>query len=370
MKRRTFLGLAGGTVLAVGGIGYLTSDKSNYVRADITASTRVPLLKPVEQEILYLASLAPSGHNTQPWFVKHLAAFHWIICNDKSKWLPAVDPSQRETILSIGAFMQNLEYAASYYGYRCDWKMLADTNQTEKIMEVTLIKAKIQAPIDISKIISRRTIRSNYLNEPIKPKDLQSLSESDENYFHYFSRDSKEFSWLNKQTLAANQQQTYRNDAEKELGKWLRFSSKEARHYKDGLTTASMEIIGISGWFVRNFYTSASAMKDNFREQSLEKVKTQVSQSAGWLLITSKDSSTIALLETGKRLQRLLLEIREKQIAIHPMTQILEEQPFSQKINEALGIVDHIQFILRCGYIKEYPEPVSLRRPVSSFVKS
>ncbi|MCI3936293.1 hypothetical protein MQX03_03730 [Chryseobacterium aahli] len=32
-----------------------------------------------EKEILILASLAPSGHNTQPWFVKYHEPFHWTI---------------------------------------------------------------------------------------------------------------------------------------------------------------------------------------------------------------------------------------------------------------------------------------------------
>lgn len=75
------------------------------------------------------------------------------------------------------------------------------------------------------------------------------------------------------------------------------------------------------------------------------------------------------LIETGKRMQRLFLKIREKGIALHPMTQILEEPPLSRNINQALGIGDNIQFILRMGYLNKYPEPVSLRRPVDWFVK-
>ena len=48
-------------------------------------------------------------------------------------------------------------------------------------------------------------------------------------------------------------------------------------------------------------------------------VKKQVAQSGGWLLLTSKDPSVLSLLETGKRLQRLFLKIRERNIAMHPM---------------------------------------------------
>ena len=106
MNRRNFLQIAGGTIIIAGAGGYLLSDKNNFVRNNIKDNTsNKSLLKPYEKEILYLASLAPSGHNTQPWFIKYIEPNHWTICNDKSKWLSAVDPNQRETILSIGAFI-------------------------------------------------------------------------------------------------------------------------------------------------------------------------------------------------------------------------------------------------------------------------
>jgi hypothetical protein len=369
MKRRKFLGIAGGTILAAGGVGYLVSDKSNFVRSDLKTAPYVKSLHAYEQEILYLASLAPSGHNTQPWFVNHIAPFHWIICNDRSKWLPAVDPIQRETILSLGAFIQNMEYAASYYGYCCEWKTLAKVNQDEKIIEVVLSKLQDISRFDISKIKQRRTVRSNFLNRALKEDDLYSLTTGEEAYFHYFARGTNEFAWLNEQTSAANRHQAYRDAAEKELGDWIRFSGKDAAQHSDGLTPASMEMTGLTAWIVRNFYDKASVMSKSFREQGLDIVKTQVSQSAGWLLITSKDDTVASLLETGKRLQRLLLKIRVKGIAIHPMTQVLEETPFSQNINEAMKITAPIQFVLRCGYIEKYPDPVSIRRPVNSFVK-
>ena len=130
-----------------------------------------------------------------------------------------------------------------------------------------------------------------------------------------------------------------------------------------------MEIEGIPGWVVRNFYNKDIVMKKDFREVGINKIKKQVSESAGWILITSKDNSVATLLETGRRMQRLFLKVREKSIAIHPMTQILEESSTREQLNQAIGISESIQFILRVGYVTNYPEPVSLRRPVDWFVR-
>ena len=290
--------------------------------------------------------------------------------NDKSKWLPAVDPTQRETILSIGTFLQNLEYAANNLGYQCQFKLLAASNQDEHIMDVKLIKSSSVEKYDIQKIKERRTVRSNYLNDVIKNEDVVYLLNDETKFLHYIPNTSKEYHWLNEQTIEANKIQSYRDNAQKELSKWIRFSSKDAEQYSDGLTTASMEIKGIPAFILRNFYGKENVMKKDFRETNIDNVKKQVAQSAGWILITSNDNSLASLLETGKRMQRLFLKVRERNIAIHPMTQILEETVTNKMLNSSIGIINPIQFILRIGYLKNYPEPVSLRRPVEWFIRS
>ncbi len=371
MERRKFLSITAGTIVFAGAASYLFSDKANFVRDDsIPKLSDKPFLETKEKEILFLASLAPSGHNTQPWLVKYLEPYHWIICNDKSKWLAGVDSTQRETMLSIGAFIQNLEYAASNSGYHCQFEILASTNQDENIVKVKLIKSENVPAFDIDKIKKRRTVRSNYLNNPLKKEDAAYLFNEDPDFFNYLPNGAKEYAYLNEQTIEANKIQSYRDAAEKELGEWIRFSSKDSEKYRDGLTTASMEIDGIPGWIVRNFYNKDSVMKDSFRDKNIENVIKQVSQSAGWLVITSKENSVVALLETGKRMQRLFLKVREKGIAIHPMSQILEEPSINKIVNQSIGKKDNIQFILRIGYVKDYPEPVTLRRPVDWFVRS
>jgi len=129
-----------------------------------------------------------------------------------------------------------------------------------------------------------------------------------------------------------------------------------------------MQINGIPAWVLRNFYSKDDVMKTKFREQSIDKVVQQVSSSGGWFLISSKDYSTTTLLDTGRKFEQMLLKLRERNIAIHPMTQILEEKTNSVA-NKAVGLTDPIQFILRAGYIKDYPTPVSLRRPIEQIIR-
>lgn len=372
MKRRNFIALTGASIFVIAGeLYYLSTDKSNFIRTDINDhSSRKSDVNDDERAILYLASLAPSGHNTQPWLVKYLEPYHWIIGNDKSRWLPAVDPKQRETILSIGAFLQNLEYAANNLGYNCEFNILAKTNQDENIVDVKLTKANGIFIYEVEKIKNRRTVRSNYLNEILSKEDIAYLINDEKDFIHFIPNASKEHLWLNEQTIEANRIQAYREAAQSELANWIRFSSKDAAKHLDGLTLASMEIEGIPAWLLRNFYSKENVLKKSFKEQSIDKVVDQVSQSAGWLVITSKDNSVESLLETGKRLQRIWLKVRDKNIAIHPMTQIIEEAAFNKILNSSIGIKDPIQFILRTGYLKNYPIPVTLRRSIDQFIQT
>jgi hypothetical protein len=131
-----------------------------------------------------------------------------------------------------------------------------------------------------------------------------------------------------------------------------------------------MEIKGIAGLFVRNFYDRQSVLKKSFRDQTVDIVAKKVKTCGGWLVVTSGDSTVRTLIEYGRVFENMLLRIRERMIAIHPMTQMLEEEPWKKQIAKELGITGEVQWILRVGYLKSYPDPVSLRMPVSWFVQA
>jgi hypothetical protein len=111
-------------------------------------------------------------------------------------------------------------------------------------------------------------------------------------------------------------------------------------------------------------------MKNSFREKSVDTVRKQLQSYGGWLVVTSADSSIPTLVETGRSFERMLLGIRERMLAIHPMTQMLEETTFREGVAKELGVSGAVQFILRASYLERYPDPVSLRMPVSWFVRT
>ena len=95
--------------------------------------------------------------------------------------------------------------------------------------------------------------------------------------------------------------------------------------------------------------------------------KKQVENCAGWIVLTAHGSGPAALIDAGRAFQRMGLLLREKSMAVHPMTQALQEVPWKGEIASRVG-VKTIAMLLRVGYVKSYPEPVSLRMPLERFV--
>ena len=110
-------------------------------------------------------------------------------------------------------------------------------------------------------------------------------------------------------------------------------------------------------------------MKQSMRKRSVEQTAKLAGQGGGWFVITSNGESVADLIETGRTFERMALMARERKVAIHPMTQILEEEVGRREIasNHDTGMIP--QFVLRAGYLDPYPDPVSPRRPVSWFLR-
>ncbi len=82
MNRRSFLRHLGEGIFLLGGMSMINAC-SGTRRNDLPPfngeKESIKGLEKDEMEILYLASLAPSSHNTQPWTVKIVEPRHWTI---------------------------------------------------------------------------------------------------------------------------------------------------------------------------------------------------------------------------------------------------------------------------------------------------
>ena len=318
-------------------------------------------------EILWYASFAPSSHNVQPWTVTVESPDKWIIGSAEDRWLTEVDPKNREMLLSIGAFLENMITAAKAYGFGVKVRTLARNPFDPVLLSLELHNAE-REDYPLQRLLERRTLRTAFKNEDIDPQDFSFLV-GGEDGFAYYPPASAQAAWLDEATVAANEQQVESENVQEELSRWIRWSDADARKYRNGLTPEAMDITGLAGWYVRNFYGSRDVLGKDFRKTTIERVKQQVAQSGGWIVITSENDRISSLIETGRRFERMFLRAKDRSVGIHPMSQVLEEKPWSEKAAEVLMLGEPPQFLLRVGYTRDYPSPVSLRMPLDDFTK-
>jgi hypothetical protein len=281
------------------------------------------LVAPELHGLLYYASLAPSGHNTQPWTVRIAGREIWV-GTDSARWLPKVDPANREVMLSLGAFLENLITAAAAHGFVADCKVVGAGPTTDVARVALESMATRDAPLE--RLRARRTVRSGQLDRDISTADVQAFrAAAGDDDVLFFAAGSQHGRRLAEATLEANRLQTARDDAQSELADWMRWTPEDGRAHRNGFTPESLDITGIAGWYVRHFMNKKAVLGRRFRKQGMDLVRRQLGSYGGWIVITSQDESIPALIDAGRRCERMWLEARPRSIAVHPMSQVLEE---------------------------------------------
>lgn len=373
MDRRKFVKTAmGAGALIVGGASLLTGCGRGIRRSDIAPSDRVPDALPELgeslSEILRYASLAPSGHNSQPWQVTVHSQNDLTISADPKRRLPAVDPQNREVMLSLGAFLENLTLAAEAKGYAVSSEVIA---QSPTDLDIIRVRLKQGTPngYPLERLTGRMTVKHGYRRDELKADVIQELAVPFDGHLHYYPRDDWHAKCIREGAVESMRIQLTRVDAQREMVEWVRLNRESALKHRDGLTTEGMEITGFKGWFVRHFLGPEDFMKPSALDQTLKITAQLATEGGGWFIITSKGSTVADLIDTGRRFERMALMAREHNVAIQPMTQWLEEETGRKQISENHDASIIPQFVLRVGYLDRYPDPVSLRRPVKWFVR-
>ena len=225
--------------------------------------------------MLERASRAPSGHNAQPWTVTIHSADHWTVGVDASRRLPAVDGDDRELMISLGAFIEALIISGAAEGLEV----------VPNGLELTL---RPMTPKDdqLEALLLRRTIRGPY--------EARSLSADDVAVFHeatYFA----ESKILREATIEANRAQAFRDDAQRELIEWVRWTKKEANEKRDGLSLSALGISGVTAWVAGTFLNKQRLLTKSSRESQAVDAGKAIDQSGGWLVLTDQICSRPAV---------------------------------------------------------------------------
>ncbi len=358
-SRRDFLKLlaAAGVTAAVGYVlfeytPWLDYDQqADYSRRpfenDSTISARM-------RELVRYATLAASGHNTQPW--KFTTKENDIeIHPDYARRLPVVDPNDRELWISLGCALENLLVAAYAAGYTCEVTM----PDTADFIHVRLTASTPQTSPLFSAIPIRQNTRSEYDGQRVKTTDLdqvQGLPLEPGVELHFVTNPTNlgtVLEYVNQGNLRQYADKQFLD----ELIDWLRFNKKEALASLDGLYLRAFGNPEVPRWLGRMFVAGIKP------QQQADADAKKLRSSAGAVLIASSSDDKTAWVRTGQVYERMALRMTSLNIKSAFLNQPIEEAELRSQFQSATGLGASLpQLLVRFGYADVMPR--SLRRPV------
>jgi hypothetical protein len=310
------------------------------------------------REIVRLATLAPSSHNTQCWrFVS--TANGVSLLPDLARRCPAVDPDDHHLFVSLGCALENLVHAALAYGLR------ASPHFDPAGGDVIHVEFAPTAPSRtalFAAISERQCTRAAYDGRPLTAEELRQLADAGTGpgvqVLLLTDRPSVErvLAWV----VEANTAQMRDPAFEAELKHWIRFDDAEAVATRDGLSTRCSGNPSVPRWL-------ASPLFDVFYrpKNEADKYAVELRSSAGVAIFVSDVSDKAGWIAAGRCYERFALQATSMGIRNAFLNQPVEVADVRPRFADAFGLGPH-----RPGLIARFGRgarmPRSLRRPLDA----
>ena len=365
MKRRDFIRvMAGGSAVVL-------------VPSVLTACSDDPGLEgwngPMASEsdirriVLSYAILAPNPHNKQPWIVDLTGPTSLDLYVDQSRLLQETDPPFRQIHIAQGTFLENLDLAARHHGYLAEIAYFPQGSYGNTVVEnqpvasVNLVEnqALERDPL-FDQILRRQTNRRNYDETPLSADQLSGLRDSftDAGLTLTVTDDAAQRNRVAQIMIDAMRIETAGKARDAESIAMFRFNADERARYRDGFGVAQVGITGIGRWIAETFFLSREDVENDstsFGEQAVDLTSEQARSASalGWIVTAS--NQRLDQLATGRAYERLNLTATALGMAMHPLSQVLQEYPDMAELQEQflayLGVAEGhtVQMLFRFG---------------------
>lgn len=308
---------------------------------------------------LRYAILAPSSHNSQPWWFA-VDGSSVVIGLDPSRGLAVVDPDDREATISVGAAAFVLRVALSHFGFSTTQTMWPDPHDPDACVQLDVVDIGSSdgelEPL-FAGITRRHTSRVRFLDTRVPDTLLEALrrdAQAEGADLHLLT-DYPARHEMAEMVSAADRQQMDDKRFRRELASWLR---SPYTHRHDGIRGYGVDRLGVMAvavpLVVRTFDVGGGQAA---RDVDL------ATGSPVLAVLTSVADDRTSWLHTGAALARLSLRATVANVHIGFLNQPIEVPSMRADVAAAVGTADQPQMILRLGYGD--PSPPQPRRPVS-----
>jgi nitroreductase len=327
--------------------------------AAAAAADRAPLgPAPDLAELVRFATLAPSGHNTQPW---RFAAAHDAIeiRPDFTRRTPVVDPEDHHLFVSLGAAAETLALAAGARGRPAEIRF---DREGDGRLVVALGSGPAAASALFEAIPVRQSTRADYDGRPLAVGELDLLERAARapGVGLALVTDPAARDRLAALIVEANGRQIEDPAFVAELTDWLRFNPAQALATRDGLYAVASGNPSLPGWLARPVFRLV------FRPGSENaKIARQLASSAGVAVFFAERDDAEHWTRVGRAFQRFALQATALGIRTAHLNQPVEVRALRGALAAEAGAPGgHPCLVIRFG--RGPLLPYALRRPAAS----
>lgn len=365
MNRRQVLIGAGATALVGGEATDLLDRAANASTdyADRATALRAPLADaPSAHDLIRYATLAPNGHNTQPWRFR-IGDRQIDIMPDFSRRTAVVDPDDHHLFVSLGAAAETLSLASAARGMP---GTVAFDPRNSGSVAVRFERAR-PAPSPLFDAITRRqSTRAAYDGRAIPTRDLDTLVKAAAvpGVGLVLLTDRRRIDRLSDLVLAGNTLQRTNPAFVRELKSWLRFNPGAALRTGDGLYSAASGNPALPDWLGPHAFDWISTARSENQAYA-----SQLRSSAGVAVFVGLRETAADWVAVGRACQRFALQATALGLKHAFINQPVEVPTLCADLAALVGMPGRRpDIVMRFGYGPELPW--SLRRPVNAVIVS
>jgi hypothetical protein len=315
------------------------------------------LPRPLVQELLRCATLAPSSHNTQCWKFS-LQGKTITILPDLSRRCPAVDPDDHHLFVSLGCAVENLSLAALAHGLQAQ----ARFDAAQDAIQVDLTATPAQTSPLFEATASRQCTRGDYDGKAVSNDELALLERAgtSNGVRMLLMTQPTAIERVLDYVVQGNTAQMADAAFIKELKRWIRFSGSDAVRTRDGLFGLTSGRPATPAWLGNLafgwFFTPKS---EN------DKYARQIRNSAGIAVFVGAVADKAHWVEVGRCYERFALQATALGIRNAMLNQPVEVATVRSPFAAAIGLAgQRPDLVVRFGRGPTMPQ--SLRRPVQA----
>jgi hypothetical protein len=355
--RRRFL-KAGLAAAAVGGAGYALWPDMGPYRAEADRLRRPLATEPDLHDLVRFATLAPNGHNTQPWQFR-LQEARVTILPDPSRRTPVVDPDDHHLCISLGCAGETLALAAAARGRPADLRVEDGASPS---VDLALGRGPATESPLFAAIPLRQSTRSDYDGQPVAPADLalmERAARQDGVSLALFTAPADREAILDY-VIAGNDAQMDDPAFVAELRGWIRFGPDRALATADGLFSACSGNPALPERLGQLAFGAVFT-----KEREADRYAGQLRSSAGIAVFTADRTDHAHWVAVGQSFQRFALQATALGIRTAHVNQPVEVPAVREDFARWLGAPGaRPDLVVRFG--RAPAMPMSLRRPVEA----